>query len=101
MLLVLFLQWVIFCVQNYEVHLQKISPGWLDVRLPHLSLAGELELALTLGRALRTGKVAWPNVDSDRLHEDEKLMKSALQLLLNQTSTFPRSMFARLHKKNH
>ncbi|CAG9537075.1 unnamed protein product [Cercopithifilaria johnstoni] len=69
----------------------KILPGWLDVRLPHLSLAGELELVLTLGRALRTGEVTWPNVDFGRLHEDEKLMKSALQSLLNQTSTFLRN----------
>lgn len=74
------------------IHLQKISPGWLDERLPHLGLASELELVLTLGRALRTGKATWPNVDFDRIHEDEKLMKSALQSLLNQTSTFPRSM---------
>ncbi|KAL3989606.1 hypothetical protein ACH3XW_28355 [Acanthocheilonema viteae] len=69
----------------------KISPGWLDVRLPHLSLAGELELVLTLGRALRTGKVIWPDTNFDRLHEDKKFMKSALQSLLNQTSTFSKS----------
>uniref|UniRef100_A0A0R3RW22 Protein zwilch n=1 Tax=Elaeophora elaphi TaxID=1147741 RepID=A0A0R3RW22_9BILA len=69
----------------------KISPGWLDIRLPHLSLVGELELVLTLGRALRTGEITWPSVDFDRLHEDQKLMKSALQSLLNQTSTFPRN----------
>ncbi|EFO23952.1 hypothetical protein LOAG_04537 [Loa loa] len=69
----------------------KISPGWLDVRLPQLDLAGELELVLTLGRALRTGKMTWPNVGFDRMHEDEKLINSALQSLLNQTSTFSRN----------
>uniref|UniRef100_A0A1I8EDR8 Protein zwilch n=1 Tax=Wuchereria bancrofti TaxID=6293 RepID=A0A1I8EDR8_WUCBA len=69
----------------------KISPGWLDLRLPHLGLIVELELVLTLGRALRTGKVTWPNVDFDQIHKDEELMKSALQSLLNQTSPFPRN----------
>ncbi|VDM13555.1 unnamed protein product [Wuchereria bancrofti] len=69
----------------------KISPGWLDLRLPHLGLVVELELVLTLGRALRTGKVTWPNVDFDQIHKDEELIKSALQSLLNQTSPFPRN----------
>ncbi|MCP9263161.1 BMA-ZWL-1 [Dirofilaria immitis] len=70
----------------------EISPGWLDLRLPHLGLADELELMLILARALRTGEVTWRKVDFDRMHEDEKLMKSALQSLLNQNSTFSRSM---------
>ncbi|VDO43396.1 unnamed protein product [Onchocerca flexuosa] len=74
----------------------KISPGWLDERLPHLGLAAELELVLVLGRALRTGKMTWPKVDFDQVQEDEKLMKSALQSLLNQTSTFSRSMLKSL-----
>uniref|UniRef100_A0A8R1TRE1 Protein zwilch n=1 Tax=Onchocerca volvulus TaxID=6282 RepID=A0A8R1TRE1_ONCVO len=69
----------------------KISPGWLDERLPHLGLAAELELVLVLGRALRTGKMTWPKVDFDQMQEDEKLMKSALQSLFNQTSTFSRN----------
>lgn len=69
----------------------KISPGWLDVRLPHLGLVVELELVLALGRALRTGKVTWSNVDFEQIQEDEKLIKSALQSLLNQTSPFSRN----------
>lgn len=81
-----------FYVQKYKGYLQKISPGWLDIRLPHLSLVDELELVLTLGRALRTGEVIWRSVDFNQLHEDEKLMNSELQSLLNQTSTFLRSM---------